>query len=274
MGGIPYKNVSADWDDIWNDVCLVACKSEAVRDKWKDRIMFPVERRYDPIKNLVAQDRFLFKWLKEKDGTDDLIIDFIKRRSFDKIYIVGCGTIGTLLSGLFQSRGYKYEVIKTEERAVAENVLAESGILSDTDAERVKGKRVLYILTVLDIHKSQAEEMKRLYAPSAVFYIDDLVKIATMERMKEYFRECADVYIYGAGVNGRHILEILKRYQFEIAGFVLSDDRYKKNHDNIYKISEISNQSGIIISPNDDREIRKILDKLDFTYVFDGKLIL
>lgn len=47
VGGIPCEEANSEFDDIWNDVCLVACKPEsAIRNIYKE--MFPLERHYKP----------------------------------------------------------------------------------------------------------------------------------------------------------------------------------------------------------------------------------
>ena len=60
------------------------------------------------------------------------------------------------------------------------------------------------------------------------------------------------------------------------SGFVVSDDRIgdKLLKKDVYKISEISNESGIIVSPYDNQDIYKILKEKEFKCVFDGLLLI
>lgn len=68
----------------------------------------------------------------------------------------------------------------------------------------------------------------------------------------------------------------MNKFSFEISGFVVSDEKYteNKNTKNLFKISEISPDEGIIISPNDDGLIKEILKSLGFKYCLDGKVFL
>lgn len=278
VAGIPHEGVSLDWDEISNDVCLVACKSKKIQDKYADKIMFPLERRCNPIKDLKAQCEFLAKWKCNGERIDHLITNFIKRGKYDKVYIVGYEALGIVLEKLLQSKEIDYRVIKTEKKPIAENIFFESGIMPGIDIED-KGKRIVCILTILYFQR----EINKIVERQCDFYdaicINRLIEIEIerelVVQMKKTFQSCSNVYIYGAGINGHSIFNILKENMFEIKGFVVSDNYYKKEtNDNIYKISDISKDSGIIISPKDDCEIKKILNKLNFRNCFDGKRLL
>lgn len=277
VAGVPSREVLSDWDDIWNDVCLVACKSKAVCNKFIDHIMFPVERRYDPTQNLKLEYDFISKWEIERDKIDRIIIDFVKKGKYDEIYIIGDENIGVSLANLFQSKKIDYKTIKTEEHSVTESISVETGSLIDIHFIE---KNILCILTILDSHRTLIKEYKKKQHISTVFYIDDLVErekiLEILNDMRSHFRECKDIYIYGAGENGKRILEILDKYLFSVSGFVVSNDKYSENQsiDKIFKISEISSDSGIIISPNDDKMIKETLERLGFKYYLDGKELL
>lgn len=277
VAGIPDESVFPDWDDIWNDVCLVACKSKDILDKFAGKKMFPIERRYNPTHNLKLQYEFVLKWKFYGDKVDSIIIDYIEKGQFDDVYVIGYEGVGIMLVDLLRSKGIDCKVIETKRRQVTEGCYLEIGAITDISVNENNEKNVLCILTIMDTHREWIVNAERQYHFSTVKYIDDIVRegieFEIVEQMKELFHKCPDVYIYGAGVNGNRILEILKRHAFKISGFIVSDDRfqYDKNSSNILKLSEISTDSGIIISPNDDKAIKETLEKRNFNTVFDGK---
>lgn len=176
VAGIPYEEASLSWDDIWNDVCLVACKSKKVQDKYADKIMFPLERRYNPLNSLKEQCEFVTRWKCSGDRIDNMIINFIRRRKYEKVYIVGYEYIGIVLENLLQLNQIDYKVIKTEKRTIAENLFLESGIVPDIEICRDEEKRVVCILTILHSQSKILkieEKQSELYD---VIYIDRLIE--------------------------------------------------------------------------------------------------
>ncbi len=260
-------------------MCLVACKSKKIQDKYADQIMFPLERRYNPLNDLKAQCEFVTRWKCSGDCMDNMVINYIKRRKYEKVYIVGYEDIGIVLENLLRLKEIDYTVIKTEKRPVTENLFLESGIMPEIDFSEDEKKKVVCILTIWN---SQREIMKFEKKQSEFYdmiYIDTLIEneeqMEIIDQIKDTFQNCSNVYIYGVGVNGYNIFNILKENAIEVNGFVVSDNYYNKERgDNVYRISDVSRDSGIVISSNNDREIKKILDELNFTNCFDGKILL
>ncbi len=157
VGGIPCEEADSEFDDIWNDVCLVACRPESAKRN-AYRKMFPLERRNDPYSQA---DEFL------RQGK------------------------------LFQK----------------------------------------------------------------------------LCHMKAQLKGCGDIYIYGAGKNGKAIEDFFDKAFFLYKGFVVSDGKRlicEQENQNIYKISDIPPEAGIVVSPRDNDEIYKILKERKMKYVADG----
>lgn len=276
VAGIPTEEVFSDWDDKWNDVCLVACKSEVIRNKFIKNIMFPIERRYDPIQDLKLEYDFITKWKNNENKINKIIIDYIEK-NYDEIYIMGDGNIGNSLAKLLYSKGFDYKIIKSEYLEQSKNIFIETKNIVDTPLTK---SNTICILTLLDSYRTLIREFRKTYNFSTILYIDDLIKneeiLQIINQMKSYFNVCENIYIYGAGINGKHIWELMNKHSFKVCGFVVSNDKYMDNQDinKVFKISEISPDSGIIISPNDDRIIKETLKNLGFKYCLDGKKLL
>lgn len=164
VGGIPCEEADSVFDDIWNDVCLVACRPEsAKRNAYKK--MFPLERRNDPYRQaeeLMRQEKELMRQGK-----------------------------------LFQE----------------------------------------------------------------------------LCHIKAQLKGCRDIYIYGAGKNGKAIADFFDKAFFPYKGFVVSDGKRlicEQENQNIYKISDMPPETGIVVSPRDNDEIYKILKERKMKYVADG----
>lgn len=280
VAGIPDEKASIEWDDIWNDVCLVACKSKSIKDNLRNKVMFPLERRFSPILDLKLQYDFISKWKFDEEKTNKMITNFISKGKYDEVYIIGCENTGVLLAKLLNSKKIKYKMIKTEKRIFAKDYFFESGKISEKDVCKDSVEDSLCILTVLDTHRKLMEEIEQKYHFSKVMYLDVLVKYEEeqeiINQMRKYFQSCPNIYIYGAGVNGKRIIKILEKHLFEVSGFVVSTEKYEEYRDrsDVYNITEIHINSGIIISPNDDEIIKKTLKNLEFKTCFDGKKLL
>lgn len=63
VAGIPERNASSDYDDYWNDVCLIAIKSEEEinTDKYPG---LKYERRYYLGDNKILEVKFLTAWIR------------------------------------------------------------------------------------------------------------------------------------------------------------------------------------------------------------------
>lgn len=148
VAGIPKEEVFSDWDDKWNDVCLVACKSKAIRDRFADNIMFSIERRYDLIQDLKLEYDFMTKWKNNQKKIDKIILDYIEKRNYKKIYIIGNKNIGITVANLFQDKGCDYTIVEPEELEPSENI-------ADTKQNEI------YILTLLDSNRTLIREYRK-----------------------------------------------------------------------------------------------------------------
>lgn len=262
VGGVPSFNCEKEFDHISNDVCLVACKSIDVKNKYKDRPMFPIERRYDEYADLKLQNEFLGRWKCEEDKINQLIIESVTRNKYNFIYIVGDGYLAIALNQLLSSYGIKCEII--QENAI------------DPMENNIDDKKFLYIVTAMDKHRVITQRLMNTIKFAPVQYLDHFVQKEAIRQLiieyKERLKECENIYIYGAGFNGKRIGKILEIENFPFSGFVISDDRKEDDtlERHIYKISEIPDDSAIIVSPYDSEEIYKTLRKRKFKYIIDG----
>lgn len=175
VGGVPHKQVSSEWDDLWNDVDVVACKSRDILNKYADKKMFSTERRYNPIHNMKLQCEFISNWMCNRETVDEKILNYIVKGEYDEICIVGYEYIGIILEKLLQSKKINYRVIKTERRVISDNCTLESGIITDLDKSTEEHRHTLYILTILETYKRE-KEIKDYYNFRNVVYLDDLIK--------------------------------------------------------------------------------------------------
>lgn len=265
VGGVPDLYSSMKFDDMWNDVCVVACKSNKVKNKYKDKPMFPVERRYDAYQDLKLQSEFLGKW-KCSEKIDHLIVEYITKNKYECVYIVGQGYLSAALKELLCKQNIKCKCVD-KNCLIPEN-------------NNIETKYILYIITAIDAHRVMKYWIEKSMKNVVVQYLDYLVqKEAIHEQIikcKKQFEKCKDVYIYGAGYNGKKIGKILEQEKFIFSGYVVSDDRIESSipDKDIYKVSEISNDSGIIVSPYKNEEIYRILEKKGIRNIVDGLLII
>ncbi len=266
VGGVPDLYSPNEFDCICNDVCLVACKSVGIKNKYNNRRMFPIERRYDAYNDLKLQNEFLGEWKCNETEIDQLIIENIKRNQYDFIYIAGQGYLANALFKLLTKQGIKYKFIENYSVISKEN--------------NIEGEHILYITTEIDSYRIINYQIKKDTEYAAVQYLGYLVQEEAIYQWylenKNFFSQCQKKYIYGAGFNGKRMAKILDLAKIPFSGFVVSDERKREMplSGNIYSISEISNDSGIIVSPYDSKEIYKILKNKRFSYVLNGVPII
>lgn len=108
------------------------------------------------------------------------------------------------------------------------------------------------------------QSIERMFSGNAYFERLEMLK---------FVMENTDVYIYGAGNNGKRIADFLKQQELVFKGFIVSDG-YRKNDffDKmpIYELHEINCQAGIILAVDDiyKAEIAKNLEEGFFENVF------
>lgn len=281
VAGIPDSNASLDFDNINNDVCLVACKSDEIFEKYAANIMFPIERRYEPIYDLQRQYDFISNWNYYRERMDKWIVHYIHAKDYKKIYIIGYEKAGSFVERLLSKSGIAYEVLHVEKRVMTEKLSIEYGSILEHKVIENAQSNSLCILAVLDGKREMINFVRQQFPSYAICYLDDLAEKAKnlefdneVKCVRDLSLNCPAIYIYGAGQNGKRIYSILEKNNIKISGFALSDDHYNEGDSSIIPISKVSNESGIIISPKDDAEIKDILYKLEFRYIFDGKRLL
>ncbi len=263
VGGVPNYLASIDFDDIWNDVCLVVCKSETIKRYFEDRQMFPVERRYNLYDSLKLQMDFLGKWMCNEKNIATLIKKNIKR--YDTVIIYGEDYLSKNLKALFSKNAVNYICTCRETYMKSDS----SGCLN-----------AIVIITELDTNRMIKNELQKYFEKADVVYFDLWVKELAIKRQvdlaKSFFKNCSDIYIYGAGYNGKRIAEILAKEEFHYNGFVVSDDKLcEMNEDKSIKgITSISNKCGIIVSPIECKDINELLERRGFEFVYQGVNIL
>ncbi|MEY8430653.1 class I SAM-dependent methyltransferase [Lachnospiraceae bacterium 48-42] len=266
IGGVPDLYASKKFDSTWNDACLVACKSVDTKNKYKDKQMFPVERRYDIYGDLKLQSEFLGKWKCDEERINQLLIEGVVKKNCSFVYIIGEEFLAEALDKLLKRQNIKC-------RCINEDYISENG-------NSIDNKQILYIITTIDVCRVVARRIQNRMQHATVLYLDYLVQEEIINQYlkvcKNQFKECRNIYIYGAGVNAKEIEDVLNKEGIPFSGFVVSDDRIgdKLLKKDVYKISEISNESGIIVSPYDNQDIYKILKEKEFKCVFDGLLLI
>lgn len=141
-------------------------------------------------------------------------------------------------------------------------------------------KQILYIITSIDEYRLVKQQLKEYIKYAEIQYLDHLVQEEAIYQQiyecKKYFKACQDIYIYGMGANGRQIEKILDIGKLSFSGFVVSDEKIEDTlpGENVYMISQVSNDSGIIVSPYDNKEIYRILKDRNFKYVINGLSII
>ncbi len=266
VGGVPDKYCPKEFDDVCNDVCLVACKSVCIKDRYRNKRMFPVERRYDEYGDLKLQHEFLGKWICDENRMNRLITEYITRNQYSLVLIDGEGYLAAALKTLLTRKGIEYE---SADRKCE---------IQEKNPE--KFWNILYIVTEIDTHRVAVTRIKRIMNDTAVKYLDDIVREeAIHQQVEEYrrqFEDCEDVYIYGAGGNGRTIREVFEEEKFPFSGYVVSDGRKNLCSDGgvVMELSEISKECGIIVSPFDNKEIYSILKQRGFNHIADGLSIV
>lgn len=260
VGGVPDIMSPLEFDDAWNDACLVACKSQEEKKKYKSK-MFLCERRYNKLEQLTNETYFLNEWFKNRNKYNYLIEKYLQEEKIKNIYVFGNGLITDLFIAFILKLGITYT------------------IYDNVDQVKLKDDDVC-IITKIDNYRYIGRVLKRVNWNSKITYIDEIIyrldKSQTKIEIEKYFKNCDGLYIYGAGENGNIIAKILDNNDIKFDGFVVTDykDENLDTNKKIYNASDIDKKSGIIVSPKDNTEIYKTLDELGIKKVVDGlKLI-
>lgn len=172
--------------------------------------------------------------------------------SFDAEPLPNDGTISHAVERIFpyvaQDAGFKTATVMTEE----EN----ARILSYTQ------------VGMHDFYKILSDEL-------GVVLIDDALKYQIRtEKLRKYYNEHKEIYIYGNGSFSKRCLKLIKHLNIPVSGIIVSDKKNNKNEMDlgIYSISEISNHikkenCGIVIGVSElyISEITDILKSYNIT---------
>jgi rhamnosyltransferase len=174
-----------------------------------------------------------------------------KYESFNEEPLSDDGTISHAVERIFpyvaQDAGYKTATVMTEEETARVLSYAQLGMHS--------------------FYKILSEEL-------GVEHIDDALKYQTrVEKLREYYKEHKEIYIYGNGSVSKRFLKLIRHLNIPVAGIIVSDKKENKREDglDIYSISEIchhiiNEKCGVVIGVS-DLYMAEITDTLQNYYI-------
>lgn len=273
VAGIPRSGVSPKWDEPSNDVCLVAGKD--IAEEMFKKKMFPIERRFDMVRNYKLHYEFLDYWYNCSEKKD-IINKYLKFVNKHKVTIVGSEHIGSALGRLLDDINVAHNILETEIVTVSYDseplrqvhfpyIYPENSSIKECDSE------TLCILTIFDSNRDYIKYLNEIYPEAHIVYLYDIFE---MFPFLEYMYSEDKVFIYGAGAYGRLVYKRLIEWNVQVEGFVVSDG-YRKNKKylgkNVHEIHEIDKKSKIVTAIYDDEEIVVNLTEKGFSNIFRGK---
>lgn len=194
--------------------------------------------------------------------------------------------LAVLFPYLTQSMGYytmnlytdKYAsmALAQRERQIREQQESQGDIRSHYE-EVLNANRQEYEEYIKQLSESKNSEIQRLSNVQRAY------KDIVINQMKTFFENNEEVYIYGTGIIGNRVFELIHQLEFfGIRGFVVTEKKQGQDDfrgHRIYSLDEITNtQAGMILAVN-QTNLQEILPKLKkrgfrhfYCYAFVGKL--
>ncbi|MCH5250044.1 MAG: methyltransferase domain-containing protein [Lachnospiraceae bacterium] len=170
VAGIPERNASSDYDDYWNDVCLIAIKSEEeINADEYPRLKY--ERRYYLGNNKLLEVKFLTAWIRGGSKIHKAIENFINQKKIEEIVIYGYGDVGRLILEELQGiSDIKFTVIDKRECSVSEKVR-----FIKCGEDSLKMQSSFMFITVLDSSRELKLYLDTVYENLPKMYIDEFI---------------------------------------------------------------------------------------------------